>query len=170
MSVSLIDHWRTPSCAASCLPRRHDLDAHRAHDQAVGFRLGLIAATTAEAVRVVRTGRLVVDRGAQTASVDGQEIHLTPLDWRLLVCLAERLGRFLAIDQIVGRVWGAEYVCADGIYRTTGRGLDSYHHHMLRVRIVRLRARLGPAAYLVENRPGIGYRLRAEPPTVDGAP
>src|SRR5215472_11407668 len=78
------------------------------------------------------------------------EIHLTPLEYRVLACLARHLGSIVMQRQLIREVWGPE------------RQDDS---RSLRVCIKNLRAKLEPdprrPRYLVTET-GLGYRLRAE--------
>ena len=85
----------------------------------------------------------------ETAGPEG-EIHLTPLEYRVLICLARHLGSIVMQQQLIREVWGPE------------RQDDS---RSLRVCIKNLRAKLEPdprqPRYLVTET-GLGYRLRAD--------
>ncbi|MBX5445830.1 response regulator transcription factor, partial [Sphaerobacter sp.] len=54
-------------------------------------------------------GDLVIDLAAHRVTRDGEDIHLTPTEFRLLVALARRPGRVIPHDQLLTEVWGAEY-------------------------------------------------------------
>ena len=78
------------------------------------------------------------------------EIHLTPLEYRVLECLARHLGSIVIQNQLVREVWGPERL---GDTRS------------LRVCVKNLRNKLEPdprkPRYLVTEA-GLGYRLRAD--------
>lgn len=54
-------------------------------------------------------GRLVIDPVAHKVFVDGQEIALTPTEYKLLLYLACNAGQVLTYDQILDNVWGPGY-------------------------------------------------------------
>lgn len=143
MNVSLIDAWRRHGCASTCVPRRHDLDAH----EGWGFRLALLAQRT-EPARVVETGPLVVDLEIPRVAVGGRAVHLTATEVRMLLVLARRPGRMVSCAEILTATWGPEYVGED---------------HLLRVNVARLRVALGPAGDLIRTEPALGYRLELIP-------
>ena len=72
----------------------------------------------------VRRSGLVIDPNRRRASVDGQEIPLTPLEFEILLTLAREPGVVFSRDQLMDRVWG---------YRdfAGGRVVDS---HVARIR------------------------------------
>jgi len=97
---------------------------------------------------IFNTGDLVIDRGRRVVMVRGEEVHLTPTEYRLLLALAQHAGRVLTHRQLLREVWGP------------GRtGQD----HYLRVYMAQLRAKIErfPARpeYL-RTEPGVGYRLQ----------
>jgi two-component system, OmpR family, KDP operon response regulator KdpE len=98
----------------------------------------------------LRFGGVRVDLARrETRGADG-EIHLTPLEYRVLGCLARQLGSIVMQRQLIREVWGP------------GREDDS---RSLRVCIKNLRAKLEPdprqPRYLLTET-GVGYRLRAD--------
>jgi len=58
------------------------------------------------ASRVLRFGRLEIDRGARAVRLDGQARALTAYQFDLLVVLAERAGRVLSREQLLDAVKG----------------------------------------------------------------
>jgi two-component system KDP operon response regulator KdpE len=93
---------------------------------------------------------LKVDLGARTVSRDGQEVHLTPIEYRLLTILVRHAGKVLTHRQLLTQVWGPSYV---------------EHSHYLRIYMGALRHKLerDPAQpQLLLTEAGVGYRLRAE--------
>jgi DNA-binding response OmpR family regulator len=53
---------------------------------------------------------LVIDPAAHTVTIAGQHVDLTPREFDLLHTLALEAGRILTIDDLIRRVWGAEYI------------------------------------------------------------
>ncbi|HEX3159573.1 MAG TPA: response regulator [Gemmatimonadaceae bacterium] len=95
---------------------------------------------------VLRVGTMSIDRGAHRVQVDGQDVELTPTEFKLLLTLAERRGRVQARGHLLETVWEA----APDIQTRT---VDMH--------IQRLRAKLGVAGESIETVRGFGYRLRA---------
>jgi two-component system KDP operon response regulator KdpE len=93
-------------------------------------------------------GRLRIDLTRREVTVGGHEVHLTPIEYKLLVLLARNAGRVLTHRQIIREVWGASY---------TGQT------HHVRVHMAELRKKIeeDPARpRLLLTEPGVGYRLR----------
>lgn len=53
---------------------------------------------------------IVIDPAAHTVSVDGNAIELTAREFALLHTLALDAGKVLSVDEIITRVWGAEFL------------------------------------------------------------
>ncbi len=103
---------------------------------------------TADAVFAVE--HLVVDLAKRTVTLDGAEIHLTPIEYKLLATLVKHAGKVLTHRQLLKEVWGPPY---------------AEQTQYLRVYMGQLRHKLErdttrPRFLLTE--PGVGYRLRAE--------
>lgn len=92
------------------------------------------------AVPVQRSGRLTIDRAARRVTLDGTEVHLTPLEFDLLTTLADQPGTVLGRESLMTQVWG--WSDAQGT-----RTLDSH--------VKSLRAKLG--AGWVRTAHGVGY-------------
>src|SRR6185369_16848438 len=105
-------------------------------------RLGSSPTSTEDHLKV---GPIAIDRAAHRVTVEGQEIELTPTEYRLLVTLAERRGRVQARGHLLETVWEA----APDIQTRT---VDMH--------VQRLRTKLGVAGSLVETVRGFGYRLK----------
>ena len=58
---------------------------------------------------VLEVGDLVIDPGAHTVVVAGDPVELTAREFALLHALAQEAGRVLSIDDLLARVWGAEF-------------------------------------------------------------
>ena len=99
----------------------------------------------------IEVGDLVVDVADHRVLRDGEEIHLTPIEFDLLRVLALNRGRLVTQRQLLRDVWGPAY---------------ETETHYLRVHVAHIRAKIEPdparPRYLVTD-PGVGYRLR-EPP------
>ncbi len=105
---------------------------------------------SAEAPRELAFGRARIDLARRAAQGPAGEIHLTPLEYRVLECLARHAGFIVTQHQLVREVWGPRHL---GDTRS------------LRVCVKNLRAKLEPdphrPAYLLTE-PGLGYRLRPD--------
>ena len=102
----------------------------------------------AEQPPVLVVGDLTVDRGSRRVSVGGEQVHLTPLEFDLLLALAAEPGSVRARDDLMREVWG--WADASGT-----RTLDSH--------VKSLRAKVGSER--VRTVHGVGYAL--EPGSVD---
>jgi two-component system, OmpR family, KDP operon response regulator KdpE len=95
-------------------------------------------------------GELRVDFSRRQVFVKDTEIHLTPIEYKLLALLVRNAGRVLTHRQLLREVWGPNYVD---------------HTHYLRVYMGQLRHKLesNPSrpVYLVTE-PGVGYRIRLQ--------
>jgi two-component system KDP operon response regulator KdpE len=104
----------------------------------------------ADPTAVLRLGGLELDLAKREAHGAAGEVHLTPLEYRLIECLARHLGAIVMQNQLIREVWGPD---------RTG---DS---RSLRGCIRNLRAKLEPdphrPRYLLTEA-GLGYRLRAD--------
>ncbi|WP_044241914.1 response regulator [Chondromyces apiculatus] len=92
-------------------------------------------------------GGLRIDRAAHRAWVEGQEVALTALEFRLLMMLYDRRGRVLSRDLLLDEVWGSH---AD----VTARNVDTH--------VKRVREKLGSAGEYIETVRGVGYRFRSD--------
>ncbi|MCG7387789.1 MULTISPECIES: two-component system response regulator KdpE [Pantoea] len=96
---------------------------------------------------VVRFSDVSVDLAARRVTRAGQEIHLTPIEFRLLGILLNNIGKVLTQRQLLSQVWGPNAV---------------EHSHYLRIYMAHLRQKLEadpaqPKHLLTET--GIGYRF-----------
>jgi two-component system KDP operon response regulator KdpE len=97
---------------------------------------------------ILEFAELRIDLARREVSVSGREVHLTPIEYRLLVLLARNAGRVLTHRQIIKEIWGASYA--------------GQSHHV-RVHMAELRKKIekDPARpSLLMTEPGVGYRLR----------
>ncbi|MEQ9398634.1 MAG: response regulator transcription factor [Longimicrobiales bacterium] len=99
--------------------------------------------------RILRAGPIRVDVGAHQVSLDGQELNLTPTEFRLLQALMERRGRTQSRKQLLEKAWDVEAGVSDRIQTRT---VDMH--------VRRLRAKLGEVGEWIETIRGFGYRLK----------
>jgi len=59
---------------------------------------------------VFRHEALSIDRRKMEVQLDGEIVHLSPTEFRLLSLLAERRGWVVSYDEILTKVWGPAYV------------------------------------------------------------
>jgi two-component system phosphate regulon response regulator PhoB len=97
-------------------------------------------------VDVVRLGALVIDSEAHRVHVEGREVSLTALEFRLLWTLVQRRDRVQTRETLLNDVWGLNL-------NVETRTIDTH--------IKRLREKLGKAGALIETVRGVGYRFGA---------
>ncbi|WML54988.1 response regulator transcription factor [Neobacillus sp. PS3-12] len=54
---------------------------------------------------VYQTGGLVIDDESKTITVDGEDVHLTPVQYKILRLLTVNAGRVFSIEDIYEKVW-----------------------------------------------------------------
>ncbi|VDC29195.1 response regulator transcription factor [Pseudogemmobacter humi] len=91
---------------------------------------------------VQKLDRLVLDMNRQTASVDGRLLNLTPLEWRVLMCLAHAGARVVTPPELLEQLYGDD---------------DAREANALEAVIARLRRKTGPG--IIGTRRGFGYYL-----------
>ena len=97
---------------------------------------------------VLTFGKLSIDLAGRAVSKGEAEIHLTPIEYKLLAFLAKNAGRVLTYRQILKEVWGPNAVGQT---------------HYVRVHMAELRRKVEdePARpKILMTEPGVGYRLR----------
>ena len=99
--------------------------------------------------RVLRAGPLRLEVDAYRASINGEDINVTPTEFRLLEALMERRGRTQSRRQLLEKAWSVEAEVSDRIQTRT---VDMH--------VRRLRTKLGDLGDWVETVRGFGYRLR----------
>jgi two-component system phosphate regulon response regulator PhoB len=90
-------------------------------------------------------GGLRVDFEAHQLTVDGEEVPLTALEFKLLCELIRHIGKVRTRDQLLENVWDYQF---DGYART----VDTH--------VRRLRQKLGDRSDQIETVRGAGYRFR----------
>ena len=69
--------------------------------------------TSEDNVHVYKTGGLWIDDEKKQVTVDGEEVKMTPIDYRILLFLVKNAGKVFSIEQIYEQVWEEEAYCAD---------------------------------------------------------
>ncbi|GAB4535880.1 MAG: response regulator transcription factor [Anaerolineae bacterium] len=85
-----------------------DLNVLLARIKAVLRRVEHVTDLTAESTPLV-VGDIAIDPAAHTVSVGGRSLDLPPREFDLLHALALEAGRVVSTDDLLARVWGAEY-------------------------------------------------------------
>ncbi len=93
---------------------------------------------------------LKVDLAKRQVLLDGREVHLTPIEYRLLALLIKHAGKVITHTHLLKEVWGTAYA-------------DQTHY--LRIYMAQLRHKLEadparPRFFI--NEPGVGYRLKTD--------
>lgn len=92
-------------------------------------------------------GNLKIDYAAGCAYLSGEELHLTPIEYKLLCLLSRNVGKVLTHTFITQKIWGAAWE----------RNIAS-----LRVFMATLRKKIEPSAdspQYIQTHVGIGYRM-----------
>ena len=92
---------------------------------------------------------LEVDLASRIVRVDGEEVHLTPIEFDLLRLLVRNRGRLMTHRSLLVEVWGPQY--SDDV-------------QVLRAHIANLRRKIEPAGEApryIRTDPGVGYRFVA---------
>lgn len=118
------------------------------------LRVGLrhaAARVTGSAQQVFQLGELKVDLVQRQVWMRGDMVHLTPIEYRLLVALIDRVGRVVTHPELLKAGWGP------------GK-LDQQHYLRIYMAGLRRKLELDPAQpeYLLTEI-GSGYRLVGEP-------
>ena len=85
-----------------------DLDVLLAHIKAV-LRRSQRAAEPVESQARLVTGDITIDHQAHTVAVGGKGLDLPPREFELLYALALEAGHVISTEDLLSRVWGAEY-------------------------------------------------------------
>ena len=98
-----------------------------------------------KADETLKAGPISIDPARHEVRVNGKQVHLTSLEFKLLQALMQRRGRVQDRDKLLNDVWGYEAVIDT-------RTVDTH--------VRRLREKLGKAGDAIETVRGFGYRLR----------
>lgn len=100
---------------------------------------------------VLQNGSLQIDPAKRQVLVQGQEIHLTPTEYKILLFLAKYADRVVTQHQLLQEIWGPIYT-DDHIKNLR------FHMHQLRHKLEENPAQ---PKWLI-NEPGVGYRFKLE--------
>ena len=92
----------------------------------------------------VRFGALEIEFNNRRVHLEGQEVTLTQTEFDLLAILARHAGRLWSRDELLERVWGADF-----------SGVD----RVVDVHVSSLRRKLGEAGAMIQTVRGEGYRF-----------
>lgn len=95
---------------------------------------------------IIKIGPLSIDYDCHIVNIAGEEIFLTSTEFKLLLSLAEKIGRVQSRERLLKDVWGFSHI---GDTRT----VDTH--------ITRLRTKLGMAGNLIRTVRGYGYKIEA---------
>ena len=104
-------------------------------------------AAPAEENRTLRVGDLELDMNQHIVTACGKRVQLTLKEYELLRLFMENLGRAYTRDQLLSKIWGADYI---GETRTVD------------VHIGTLRTKRGSCGDYIETVRGVGYRMEGK--------
>jgi two-component system KDP operon response regulator KdpE len=99
---------------------------------------------------VFEAGSFKMDLAKRQVFRGGEEVHLTPTEYKLLAMLVRNAGKLLTHRQLLHDVWGSNY---------------SAQTHYLRIYVMQLRQKIEQdptRPRLILTEPGVGYRFKAE--------
>ena len=122
------------------------VDELLAHIRVAVRRLQYIHENTEKTSPEFKNGGLSIDYNAGLVTVYDEEVHLTPIEYKLLCIMAQNIGRVLTHNFILKEVWN----------NTLPNDTQS-----LRVYMASLRAKIEPALgdKIIQTHVGIGYRM-----------
>jgi DNA-binding response OmpR family regulator len=94
--------------------------------------------------RIEVTEGLLIDTDTLESTLNGTRLELTQAEFRILHLLATRIGWVFSREKILDHLWGDEK-------NVTDRSVDVHVKH--------LRDKLGPAAKIIANVRGVGYKI-----------
>ena len=92
----------------------------------------------------------MIDFGKRRTTLDGQEVHLTQIEYKLVSLLARQAGKVLTYDYLMRQIWGP---------------YNDSNNQILRVNMAHIRRKLekNPAEpEYIFTEIGVGYRMRDE--------
>lgn len=114
------------------------------------LRHGAVAAGKGSPSDVLSIGGLLLDFDKRLVKVDGNEVHLTQVEYKIVSLLARNAGRVMTYDAIISHVWGPY--------------MDE-NNRILRVNMANIRRKLekNPAEpRYIHTEIGVGYRMAQE--------
>jgi DNA-binding response OmpR family regulator len=123
-----------------------DIDVLLAHIKAV-IRRADVSIKSQALPSSIQVGDLLIDPASHTVTIAGQPVSLTPREFDLLHALAMEPNRVIRVDELLARVWGAEFVGQPQVVyvhiRWLREKIEADPNHPLRIISVR----------------GVGYKL-----------
>jgi len=108
------------------------------------------SARSGGALPVLRFDAVRIDLTARTASNADGPLHLTPLEYRVLECLARNAGMIVTQRRLIAEAWGPDR-------QGDARGLRTY------VKMLRQKIEVNPGRpRFLMTEMGVGYRLRPD--------
>ena len=110
-------------------------------------RLAITQTGEQQETSVFKNGELEIDYSAGCAYLKGEELHLTPIEYKLLCLLSRNVGKVLTHTFITQQIWGQ---CSENDIAS------------LRVFMATLRKKLEPeknGVQYIQTHIGIGYRM-----------
>jgi two-component system, OmpR family, KDP operon response regulator KdpE len=130
------DDYLTKPFGVNELLARMRVALRHAHDQ------------SAPASPILEFGPLRLDLDRREVLLAGRDVHLTPIEYKLLVLLAQNAGKVLTHAHILREVWGPAYA-------------NQTHYVRVHMAVLRKKIEVDPARpKLLMTEPGVGYRLR----------
>ena len=74
-----------------------------------GRRLAMMQANVGANESVFTNGKLKIDYAAGCAFIDEEELHLTPIEYKLLCLMSQNVGKVLTHTFITQKVWGSSW-------------------------------------------------------------
>lgn len=112
-----------------------------------GRRLAMMQTNTGSNASVFTNGKLKIDYAAGCAFIDDKELHLTPIEYKLLCLMSQNVGKVLTHTYITQKIWGSSW----------DNDIAS-----LRVFMATLRKKLESAPdspQYIQTHIGVGYRM-----------
>ena len=97
-----------------------------------------------------KCGELILDFEKRTLTISGNIVHLTPIEYKILVFLAQNCGKVMRYSSIINNVWGP---------------YADYNNRILRVNMTNIRRKIekNPAdPQYIFTEVGVGYRMSEE--------
>ena len=98
---------------------------------------------------IIDIGDLRIDFGKHSVSIDRKEIHLTPIEYKIVLLLAHNRGKVLTLDYISREIWGPYTI----------------ENNALRVNMANIRRKIekNPAEpHYILTEVGVGYRMKED--------
>ena len=106
--------------------------------------------TAQQNTAVYHNGSLTIDYAAGCVYLDGEEIHLTPIEYKLLCLLAKNTGKVLTHNYIISEIWGV----------SAGEAVAEIPSLRVFMATLRKKLELDPShPQYIQTHVGVGYRM-----------